>query len=174
MQLRLKLCTIRSWTSEDAAAIQRYADNRTIWRNLRDVFPHPYTLKDAVGFLSKVTAEKPETTFAIATSTEAIGCIGLRLGCDIHRKAAELGYWLGQSFWGQGIMSEGVAGFTRYAFETYDLMRIYAEPFASNRASARVLEKAGFNCEGQLRANVIKDGEIQDSLLYSCIRAGNR
>jgi ribosomal-protein-alanine N-acetyltransferase len=124
--------------------------------------------------LNGVKTEKPETTFAIATATEAIGCIGLRLGSDIHRKTAELGYWLGEPFWDQGIMSEGVAGFTRNAFETYDLTRIYAEPFASSRASARVLEKAGFNCEGQLFANVIKDGRIQDSLLYARLREGSR
>jgi ribosomal-protein-alanine N-acetyltransferase len=170
MHLQLKSCAIRSWTLSDADAVQRYANNRNIWRNLRDIFPHPYRLNDAIAFLNCVVAEKPETTFAIAIPWEAIGCIGLRLGTDVHRKTAELGYWLGEPFWSKGIMSEAVAAFVQYAFGAYDLIRIYAEPFSANRASARVLEKAGFACEACLRANVIKDGRIEDSLLYARLR----
>ena len=130
----------------------RYADNRRIWINLRDVFPHHYTLADARFFLELMATEKPQTTFAIATASEAIGCIGLRLGADVHRRTAELGYWLGEPFWGRGIMTEAVGAFTPRAFEWFDLVRIYAEPFASNASSIRVLEKAGFACEGRLRA----------------------
>ena len=141
-------------TYPDAAALRRYANNRKIWINLRDVFPHPYTLQDAIAFLGCVAQEKPETAFAIATPTEAIGGIGLRLGVDVHRKTAELGYWLGEPFWGRGIVSEALAAFTRYAFETFDLQRIYAEPFADNAASVRVLEKAGFTCEGRMRRSI--------------------
>jgi RimJ/RimL family protein N-acetyltransferase len=92
------------------------------------------------------------------------------MGHDIHCKAAELGYWLGESFWGRGIISEAVTAFTDYAFGTFDLQRIYAEPFAINRASARVLEKAGFVCEGRLRASVFKDGNRLDSFLYARVR----
>src|SRR4051812_19505668 len=170
MHLQLKSCVIRSWTLSDAAAVQRYANNRNIWLNLRDIFPHPYSLNDAIVFLNNVAAENPETTFAIATPSEAIGCIGLRLWSDVHRKTAELGYWLAEPFWSKGIMTEAVATFVPYAFGTCDLIRIYAEPFATNQASARVLEKAGFACEGRLRANIIKDGHIQDSLLYARVR----
>src|SRR6266567_6584806 len=170
MHYPLKLCSLRSWTEHDAAAVQRYADNRNIWRNVRDAFPHPYGLEDARAFLNHAIGEKPETIFAIASPAEAIGCISLRLGRDVHARTAELGFWLGEPFWGRGIMSEAGAGFTRYAFEGYDVVRIYAEPFASNRASARVLEKAGFSCEGRLRSSVIKDGKVLDSLLYACIR----
>jgi ribosomal-protein-alanine N-acetyltransferase len=155
---------------DDAAALQRCANNRKIWINLRDVFPHPYTLEDARAFLSFVRRENPQTTFAIATASEAIGCIGLRLGSDIHRKSAELGYWLAEPYWGRGIMSEAVDRFTRHAFEVFDLQRIYAEPFANNPASARILEKAGFVREGGLRASVVKDGKVLDSLLYACVR----
>src|SRR6266536_5271209 len=129
MHLKLQSSLIRSWSPADAVALQRYATNRNIWLNLRDAFPYPYTLDNARAFQSHVTQEKPEATFAIATSAEAIGCIGLRLGIDIHRKTAELGYWLGEPFWGQGIMSEAVAEFTHHAFEIFDLQRIYAEPF---------------------------------------------
>ena len=170
MQLKLSTVLIRSWSLADAAAVQRHANNRSIWINLRDIFPHPYTLENAKAFLNCVVREKPETTFAIATSSEAIGCIGLRLGVDVHRKTAELGYWLAEPYWGRGIMSEAVSGFTRKAFETFDLQRIYAEPFEWNRASMRVLEKAGFILEGRLRANAFKDGKVVDSFVYARTR----
>jgi RimJ/RimL family protein N-acetyltransferase len=172
MLLQLQSCLVRSWSAADAVALERYANNRNVSLNLRDGFPYPYTLQDAQAFLSRVTQETPEKTFAIATSAEAIGCIGLRLGSDIHRKTAELGYWLAEPFWNRGIMSEAVAGFTQHAFEVFDLERIFAEPFDHNRASARVLEKAGFICEARLRANVFKNGKVLDSFLYARLRDG--
>src|SRR4051794_6326793 len=91
VRLELKTCTIRSWSADDAASVQRYADNRKIWINLRDIFPFPYTLEKAGAFLNFVIQQKPETTFALATASEAIGCIGLQFGHDVHRKTAELG-----------------------------------------------------------------------------------
>jgi RimJ/RimL family protein N-acetyltransferase len=150
--------------------LQRYANNRKVWLNLRDRFPHPYTSEDAHAFLSRIVEEKPETSFAIATSSEAIGGIGLHLGADIHCKTAELGYWLGEPFWNRGIMSEAVTSFTHQAFREFDLERIYAVPFDHNRASARILEKAGFHCEGRMRASVFKNGEVLDSFLYARVR----
>ena len=170
MELKLKSAVIRSWVAEDAKAIARHANNRKIWENLRDALPHPYGLADAEGFLNFLAQEKPEMTFAIATEAEAIGCIGLRRGVDVHRKTAELGYWLGEPFWGRGIMTEAVRDFVRWAFEELDLNRIYAEPFEGNTASARVLEKAGFVREGRMRANALKDGKVMDSLLYARVR----
>lgn len=168
--LKLRSCVIRPWAIDDAAAIQRYANNRNIWINLRDIFPHPYRLEDAHVFLSFVLKEDRRTTFAIATESEAIGCLSLRLGSDVHRKTAELGYWLGEPFWGRGIMTEAVAEVTGWAFDAFDLQRIFAQPFADNTASIRVLEKAGFVCEGRLRANVFKDGKVIDSFMYACVR----
>jgi RimJ/RimL family protein N-acetyltransferase len=170
MELKLKLSLLRSWVPSDATALQRYANNRNIWANLRDVFPHPYTLENATAFLACVAHENPESTLAIATSTEAIGCIGLRRGSDIHHLSAELGYWLAEPFWGRGIMSEAVTEFTRHAFANSDLERIYAEPFATNLASACVLEKAGFICEGRMNSSICKDGKVLDSFLYARTR----
>jgi RimJ/RimL family protein N-acetyltransferase len=169
--LELKSCKIRPLSLQDAESIQHYANNRKIWLHLRDLFPHPYTLEDAHVFLGLVSKEDPTTTFAIEKDSQAIGCIGLRLGNDIHRKTAELGYWLGEPFWGRGIMTEAVREFTRLAFETFDLQRIFAEPFASNAASIRVLEKGGFICEGRMQANVFKDGKVLDSFMYARVRA---
>ncbi|MDB6140590.1 MAG: acetyltransferase [Verrucomicrobiaceae bacterium] len=170
MHLQLSSCVIRSWQPADAEALQRHANNRNIWINLRDAFPHPYTAEDAAWFLNHVAQESPETSFAIATSDEAIGGIGLRLGADVHRKTAELGYWLAEPYWGCGIMSEAVAALTRYAFEAFNLQRVYAEPFAASLASARILQKVGFICEGRMCASVFKDGKLQDAFLYARLR----
>jgi len=127
---------------------------------------------DAEGFLSAVLRQNPRLAFAIATRQEAIGGIGLDMGSDVQRFTAELGYWLGEPFWGRGIMSQAVAQFTAWAFEHIELHRIFASVFASNAASARVLEKAGFECEGRLRASVFKNGRILDQFLYAKIKDG--
>ena len=167
MQLKFKKHIIRSWKKEDAPVIAKYANNRDIWLNLRDGFPHPYSIDDANQFIANALAREPETFFAIASREEAIGSIGLAIGQDVHRYTAELGYWLAEPYWGQGIMTEAVSRFAAYAFTAYDLNRIYAEPYAANPASARVLEKAGFRYEGRLAANVFKDGQILDQLVFA-------
>ncbi len=81
-----------------------------------------------------------------------------------------MGYWLAEPYWGKGIMTETVARFTEYACERFSLLRIYAEPYAHNASSCRVLEKAGYTLEGRLRSSVIKDGQILDQLLYAQVR----
>ncbi len=131
------------------------------------MFPHPYTSDDAHKFLQKVTDAKPVTNFCIEVEDLATGVIDIRMWQDVHRHTATLGYWLGEDFWGRGIMPEAVAAFTDFCFENFPLRRISAEVFASNPASARVLEKAGFVFEGRLKNNVIKDGKLLDSLLYA-------
>lgn len=143
-----------------------HANSRKVWLALRDLFPHPYTAADARKFLEKAINALPVTDFCIEVSGEAVGGIGIRLGNDVHRHTAEFGYWLGEDFWGRGIMTEAVMAFTDFCFKSFSLCRIYAEPFANNSASARVLEKAGFTFEAQLRNNVVKDRKLLDSLLY--------
>jgi len=160
---------IRDWQEDDAASIALYASNRKIWINLRDAFPYPYSLEDAKSFLAGAMSRDPKSFFAIATETEAIGSIGLTPGQDVHRFTAELGYWLAEPFWGMGIMTEAVKAVSEYAFEELGLHRIFAEPFITNPASARVLEKAGFVIEGTLRASAFKEGHVLDQLLYAKI-----
>ena len=154
---------------EDAPSIAKYANNRKIWMNLRDAFPYPYSLKDAESFISRIIETDPITVFAIATQSEAIGSIGLMVGKDVHRYTAEMGYWLAEPFWGKGIMTQAVKSMTSYAIRNLKLHRIYAEPYSTNPASVRVLEKAGFRCEGILRSNVLKDGKVLDQFLYSYV-----
>ncbi|VVB72072.1 Acetyltransferase (GNAT) domain protein [uncultured archaeon] len=160
-------CTIRDWREDDAASIAQYANNKKIWINLRDAFPHPYTMADAEAFLSKVMRMEPRTYFAIALDHEAIGSIGLMPGDDVHRFTAELGYWLAEPFWGNGIMTNAIRALNEYAFEELGLHRIFAEPYTANAASARVLEKSGFTLEGIIRAAVFKEGRILDQYLYA-------
>ena len=161
---------IRSYRAGDAAALVAHADNRNVSRNLRDRFPYPYTPKEADRWLKHVAAQEPETSFAIATAEELIGGIGIELGEDIHRRAGEIGFWLGEPFWGRGIVSSAVVAFTPWAFERFDLLRIWAGVFESNPASARVLEKAGYSFEGRHRAAVVKEGRSLDELIYARVR----
>jgi RimJ/RimL family protein N-acetyltransferase len=169
MNQKIEEYIIRDWRTDDAPSIAEYANNKKIWLNLRDAFPHPYSLKDAESFISRVIETNPKTMFAIATQTEAIGSIGLTIGIDVHRFTAEMGYWLAEPFWGKGIMTQAVKKMISHGTQVLNLHRIYAEPYTTNPASARVLEKAGFTCEGVLRSNVFKDGKILDQLLYSYV-----
>lgn len=170
MQLVLERCTIRPWRLDDADSLVKHANNRKVWLALRDLFPHPYTIQDAQEFLQRAISEQPTTKFCVEVEGVAAGGIGIHPKEDVHRRTAGLGYWLGEEFWGRGIMTEAVAAFSDFCFENFPLRRIYAEAFANNPASARVLEKAGFVFEGRLRNNVTKDGKLLDSLLYAKTR----
>ena len=169
MLLTLNTCAVRSWRTSDAESLLRHANNRNIWLNLRDAFPHPYTKHDARAYIRSVRDRSPETTFAIAVDDEAVGSIGFVLRTDVERVSAEIGYWLAEPFWGRGITSEALAALTRYAIDTHRLTRIYALPFAWNLASCRVLEKAGYVLEARLRRSAIKDGQVTDQMQYAFI-----
>jgi ribosomal-protein-alanine N-acetyltransferase len=162
--------SIRSFEDSDIPAIAKYANNRNIWINLTNKFPYPYTEADAQIWIQHVKTQEIETNFAIASKEESIGGIGFELQADVHRKSAMLGYWLGQPYWGKGITTRAVCAITEYAFTHHDLVRIYAGVFAYNLASARVLEKAGYICEGRLRKSVFKDGKSTDMLVYAILR----
>ncbi len=167
--LQLPGCAVRSWRFTDAGSLARYANNRKIWRNLRDGFPHPYSLDDATTFIAMAASAQPETMFAICIEDEAIGGIGFVLHSDVERVSAEIGYWIGEPFWGRGIVAEALRAVTRFAIDEHGLTRVYAVPFAWNDASARVLEKAGYTLEGRMRKSVIKDGSVIDQLLYAYV-----
>lgn len=167
MHLDCGPCTIRSWRYGDEKTLPRHANNREVWLNLRDRFPHPYTPADARQWIRHIVGLTPETNFAIDVDGEAVGGIGLQLHDDVERCSAEVGYWLGESYWGRGIATAALQSVTAYAFKEFQLTRVYALPFARNASSARVLEKAGYICEGVLRRSAIKDGVILDQLMYA-------
>jgi ribosomal-protein-alanine N-acetyltransferase len=170
MELRLAQCTIRSWRPHDSVSLVRHANNRLVWRNLRDRFPHPYTAADATDWIRRATDATPETHFAIVIDGDAIGGVGLELQTDVFRRSAEIGLWLGETYWGRGIGTEVLRAMTEYAFSSFDVCRVYAGVFAWNAASVRMLEKAGYSFEGRLRKSVTKDGQIIDLLLYAMVR----
>jgi ribosomal-protein-alanine N-acetyltransferase len=163
-------CVIRPFQPGDRDAIVRHANNWKVARNMRDRFPHPYKLADAETWLALVSTQSPATNFAIAAADELIGGIGLMLQDDVFRCGAELGYWLGENYWGRGIATAAVRAFTRYAFEAHDLLRVFAGVFSWNPGSMRVLEKAGYVREGVLRQSVVKDGQVLDKMLYAATR----
>jgi RimJ/RimL family protein N-acetyltransferase len=170
MEIRLSQCVVRSWRESDAESITKHADNRSIWRNLRDAFPHPYRMEDAKQFIEMAMARDPETFFCIAVDDQAVGSIGYSFLSDVNRFTAEVGYFLGEEHWGRGIMTEALSAVTRHALDTHQLNRIYAMPYEWNPASFRVLEKSGYVLEGRLRRAACKDGQVIDQLLYAVTR----
>jgi RimJ/RimL family protein N-acetyltransferase len=160
-------CVVRSYRPGDEDALARHANDRGVWLNLRDRFPHPYTRQDAEHWVRFAAGATPETNFAIALDSQAVGGIGLVLHDDVERCSAEIGYWVGRAYRGRGIATAAVRGLTAHAFATHALTRVYALPFADNAASRRVLEKAGYRCEGRLRRSAVKDGRVRDQQVYA-------
>lgn len=164
---------LREWKLGDAESIAAYANNEKIARNLRDAFPHPYTIDDAKGYIESCinSSEERKLCRAIEADGRAVGSIGIFLGSDVYRKSAELGYWLAEQYWNKGIMTSAVKQICDTAFEKYDICRIYAEPFAHNIPSRIVLERAGFTLEGVMKHGVIKNNEIYDYCMYALLKA---
>jgi ribosomal-protein-alanine N-acetyltransferase len=164
--------SIRKWEWGDEESIVKHANNFKVSRNLRDHFPYPYTIDDAKKWLNTVTERKLHTNFAISIDSLAVGGIGVILGTAEHVNSAEIGYWLGEEFWSQGIMTEVVKLFCEYVFKTYDnLCRIHTIIFESNPASMRVLEKNGFQLEGIMRKHVTKHGKTMDAHIYALLKS---
>lgn len=162
--------TIRQWTSEDLPNLVLYANNINIWNNLRNYFPHPYTEADAQAWLERIQVETPIVNLAIDLDGQAIGGIGLILNKDVYVMSAEVGYWLGEPFWGQGIATEAVRLMVEYCFYYFDIIRLYAEVFETNKASMRVLEKNGFYLEGVRRKAVLKNAIVMDDYIWVKLR----
>jgi RimJ/RimL family protein N-acetyltransferase len=170
VQFSLPTCTVRQWTLGDLQSLVRHANNRDIWIHLRDRFPHPYLEQHGRDFLEHITTQAPPMVWAIEVEGEAAGGIGLEPKTDIERVSAEIGYWLGQRYWGRGIVTEALTAVTAAAFQQFDLLRIFALPFADNPGSIRVLEKAGYALEGRLPQSTIKDGRVRDQLMFGAYR----
>ncbi len=161
---------IRPWRRDDLDALLRYANNPNIASNLRDQFPHPYTRRDALDYLEYARSQQERTSFALEHGGEAVGGIGFRPGSDISRLSAEMGYWLGEPFWGKGWMSRAVKAASDEAFDEYRVIRIFATVFPHNVGSIRVLEKAGFDREALMKRSAVKNGEVLDQILFAKVR----
>jgi ribosomal-protein-alanine N-acetyltransferase len=171
MHLPLQSCTVRRWGPEDLSSLVRHANDRDVWIQLRDRFPHPYLEEHGRKFLDYVGRQSPTLVWAIEVDGEAAGGIGLELQSDVERVSAEIGYWLGRAYWGRGVMTDAVTAITLEIFRRFDLLRIFALPFADNPGSIRVLQKAGYSLEGRLPQSSVKDGRVRDQLLFGAYRA---
>lgn len=169
IELRGQRCTVRPWQHSDAASLVTHANNADVARQLRDRFPHPYTLGHARQFIRSAAEARPITMFAIIVNAEAAGGIGFTPGSDIERYSAEIGYWLAEPYWGRGITTDAAQLVSEYAFRTCNILRLFAVPFADNLRSNRVLEKAGYTREATLRASSVKNGEPRDQALYALV-----
>ncbi len=163
---------LKKWHIEYAQSIAEYANNKNIADNLRNAFPYPYTIDDAINYVSSCTEndETRQVCRAIVADGKAVGSIGIFLKDDVYYRSAEIGYWLGEPFWNKGITSRAIKQLCKIAFEQYDIIRIFAEPFAYNIGSRKALEKAGFALEGIMEKSICKNGKIFDSCLYALIK----
>ncbi len=163
---------IRGWRLTDAPDLAATIGNPAVLRNLRDGIPYPYTEEDARAFILEMIEADPNQAFAFAITVDdhAIGSIGIYRQGNIHSRTAELGYYLAEPFWGQGIATQAVRMACDAVFDHTDILRIFAEPFVYNTASCRVLEKAGFQLEGTLHSNAVKDGRVLDMQMYALVR----
>lgn len=163
---------IRKWELADAKDLAAALSNKRVQDNLRDGLPYPYTEQDGRDYIAAMLAADQNNTFAFAVTADGkvIGSIAAFRQGNIHAKTAELGYYIAEEYWGQGIMTEAVRQLCKHIFSGSDIIRIYAEPFAYNIGSCRVLEKAGFVYEGTLRRNAVKNGRVLDMKMYARLK----
>ncbi len=162
---------LREWKNDDIKDVAAVANNEKIANNLRNAFPNPYTYEDAEFYVNSCinAGDEHQYTRAIVVDEKVVGSIGVFMGSDVYDLTGELGYWLAETHWGLGIMTDAVKQICKEVFDRYDIVRIYAEPFEHNSGSRRVLEKAGFNCEGIMKNGVHKNGKIFDYCMYALL-----
>lgn len=163
---------IRKWKIEDAEELKNAINNEKILYNLRDGIPYPYTIENAQEFITQTlnAPKDSQYSWAILVDNKVIGSVGVFRKDNIHYQTAEIGYYIAEEYWGNGIMTKVIKKVCNYIFNETDIIRIFAEPFAYNIPSCKVLEKAGFELEGILRNNAIKNNKIIDMKMYSIIK----
>jgi len=169
VRLECTNCVVRDWQRSDKAALVHFANNRNVWRNLTHMFPHPYTEANAEAWFGFLERAPEPTHWAIEVDNRAVGGIGVIVGEGIFVKSGHFGYWLGEEYWGRGIMTQAVKVVAPYAMHRFGLVRLDSPVFAWNPSSMRVLEKCGFVKEGVSRASVFKDGEVVDQIHYGLV-----
>ncbi len=162
---------IRPWKLRDVPDVTAHANNWNIAQNLTDRYPYPYTEDDAKTYINSVIKDDADIILAIEVNGEAIGSIGIMPQSDIYCKNAELGYWLSEPYWNKGIASKAAEWIINFAFNKYDINRIYATVFGTNLASQKVLLKNNFTLEASLENVIFKNGIYQDELIYGLRRA---
>ncbi|MEO0332311.1 MAG: GNAT family protein [Bacteroidota bacterium] len=166
VELNLGDILLRSWQEGDESGLVEHGNNYRIWKNVRDRFPHPYTMEDARIWVQMANQDPMAINLAIVVEAEVVGAVGVIFKDDVYCRSAEIGYWLGETYWGQGITTRAVQALSDYVLEYFDICRLYAGVFEYNEASSRVLEKAGYHLEARLRQSVTKEGRTVDELMY--------
>lgn len=161
---------LRAWRAEDAQALVFHANDAAVARYMGERFAHPYTLDDAHAFIAHALHDAHEKTCAIQINGEAAGGIGVVPGQGVERLSAELGFWLGRAYWGEGIMTAAVRALVPHALRELRLYRLQARVFADNLASMKVLERCGFVHEAVLRRQVFKHDRLQDLHVFAITR----
>lgn len=161
---------LRPFKLEDLDDLISNANNVKIAERLTDAFPSPYTHQDGIDFLNKVMQQSPPEVLAIDLDGKMIGNIGIHPQKDVHRLNAELGYFIGEDYWGKGYATEAIKKMIDYGFENFPINRIFSRPFSSNPASQKVLEKCGFILEARINGILVKNGKTEDELIYAVRR----
>lgn len=171
IHLPLSKCIVRTLKPQDAESIAQNGNNLKIAAKMRDVFPSPYLVETAKAWIAmNLTVANTDWVNAIEVEGKAVGVASVLFKGDIYRNSAEVGYWIGETYWGQGIVSEAVKALVDYTLENSEITRLYAEVFDNNPASAKVVEKAGLKYECTHKKAVTKNGEIMDSHIYTLVR----
>ena len=165
-------CTLRPWRLSDADSLAAVIGNPKVQANLRDGLPYPYTPENARDFIREVCAAPPGSlyAFAITARGRVVGSLTIYRQQNVHTHSGELGYYIAQECWGQGLATSAIGQACRLVFAQSDLLRIFAQPFGYNTASCRALEKAGFTHEGTLRQHAVKNNRVLEVELYALLR----
>jgi RimJ/RimL family protein N-acetyltransferase len=168
-----KTVRLRPWGEDDVPELVHLADDRRVWAQLRDAFPHPYTPEAGRAWVAHASGQSPVTSFAVDCAGSLVGSIGYVPGRDVERCGAEVGYWIGGPYWGRGLATAALLALIGEVTARGGFTRLFAVPFATNMASRRVLEKAGFSLDAILRRSAIKEGRVVDQALYSLVLPGD-
>jgi RimJ/RimL family protein N-acetyltransferase len=161
---------LREFSNDDIACLPGLCNNINIWKNLRDLFPHPYTMEDAIDFVSYCQSLDPPQNFAITYKGQLAGSIGTIVQKDIYQHSGELGFWIAEPYWGKGIATEATKQIIEYAFNELKLERLFASVFDFNKASQKVLKKNGFQLECIARKGYVKNAVIGDEYRYFLLK----
>lgn len=161
------MVVLREFESSDASLLREYLNNPQVTKHLTTSIPQPYGEKDAEWWINE--GSKAGIVRVIEYEGVFVGAVGANRKTFEHARSAEIGYWLAQGYWGKGIATVALRKLSSLIFQSTDIVRLQAYVFEGNFASARVLEKAGYQLEGVLRKAVFKHGLILDASLYAAV-----
>ena len=160
------MITLRDYTIKDVERLVTLANNKNVSQYLVNTFPYPYTKSDAVWWIKTGSKANGIVSKVIKYQNLFVGSVGITPQSGWREHVAEIGYWLGEEYWGNGIATKALTQMTDYAFSVLRYRKLFAEVLSENKASMRVLEKCGYELEGILKQEVCKDGKYFDVFYY--------